>query len=67
MKHDGVAVPFQFHFSHSIHGLSIGAPVEFRGIEVGEVKSIGVELTEPTTISGFPLVSHSILGASWQC
>jgi paraquat-inducible protein B len=55
MKQDGVAVPFQFHFSHSIHGLSIGAPVEFRGIEVGEVKSIGVELTEAHNDFRFPV------------
>ena len=55
MKQDSIAVPFQFHFSHSIHGLSVGAPVEFRGIVVGEVKSIGVELTETHTDFRFPV------------
>jgi paraquat-inducible protein B len=55
MKQDTVAVPFQFHFSQSIHGLSIGAPVEFRGIVVGEVKSIGIELTEAHNDFRFPV------------
>ena len=56
MKHqDTVAVPFQFHFSQSIRGLSIGAPVEFRGIVVGEVKSIGIELTEAHNDFRFPV------------
>lgn len=56
MKHqDIVAVPFQFHFSQSIRGLSIGAPVEFRGIVVGEVKSIGIELTEAHNDFRFPI------------
>ena len=56
MKHqDTVAVPFQFHFSQSIRGLSIGAPVEFRGIVVGEVKSIEIELTEAHNEFRFPI------------
>ena len=56
MKHqDTVAVPFQFHFSQSIRGLSIGAPVEFRGIVVGEVKSIDIELTEAHNEFRFPI------------
>jgi paraquat-inducible protein B len=56
MKHqDTVAVPFQFHFSQSIRGLSIGAPVEFRGIVIGEVKSIGIELTEAHNDFRFPI------------
>ncbi len=56
MKHqDTVAVPFQFHFSQSIRGLSIGAPVEFRGIVVGEVKSIDIELTEAHNEFRFPV------------
>jgi paraquat-inducible protein B len=48
-------VPFQFHFSQSIRGLSIGAPVEFRGIVVGEVKSIDIELTEAHNDFRFPV------------
>ncbi|MEW6265393.1 MAG: MlaD family protein [Thermodesulfobacteriota bacterium] len=35
---------FLLHFSGSVRGLSIGAPVEFRGIKVGQVLDIKLEL-----------------------
>lgn len=37
-------VPFRFRFAQSVRGLSVGAPVDFRGIQVGEVKRLGAEL-----------------------
>ena len=33
-------VPFIVEFSDSVHGLEVGAPVEFRGIKVGDVTDI---------------------------
>ena len=59
---DTLSVPFVFYFTQSLRGLSIGAVVEFRGIEVGEVKAMNVEVTEagdgfrfPVTVAIYPL------------
>ncbi|QEL55252.1 PqiB family protein [Chromobacterium paludis] len=35
--------PFRLRFHQSLRGLSVGAPVDFRGIPIGEVTAIGVE------------------------
>jgi paraquat-inducible protein B len=36
-------VPFLLQFDASVHGLEVGAPVEFRGIKVGNVTDIHLE------------------------
>lgn len=40
---DWVALPVQFRFRESVRGLTIGAPVEFRGLVLGEVTQIQVQ------------------------
>jgi paraquat-inducible protein B len=40
---DGPSQLMLLHFNQSVRGLSPGAPVDFRGVVIGEVKSIGVE------------------------
>ncbi|MGR4869877.1 intermembrane transport protein PqiB [Variovorax sp. LARHSF232] len=40
---DGEARSVLLYFNQSLRGLTPGAPVDFRGIVIGEVKSIGVE------------------------
>ena len=40
---DGPSQTLLMYFNQSLRGLSPGAPVDFRGITIGEVKSIGVQ------------------------
>lgn len=50
-RQDTVAFPAVMKFTQSLRGLSIGAPVDFRGIVIGEVKAMNVEMN--LTQSGF--------------
>jgi paraquat-inducible protein B len=51
---------FSMYFPESLRGLSVGAPVDFRGIVIGEVKSLGVEYEKggsirfPVTVDIYP-------------
>ncbi|NVM88021.1 intermembrane transport protein PqiB [Variovorax sp. SG517] len=40
---DGPSQTLLMYFNQSLRGLTPGAPVDFRGVVIGEVKSIGVE------------------------
>ncbi|MBA3478089.1 MAG: MCE family protein, partial [Lautropia sp.] len=40
---DGASRTLLMYFNQSLRGLAPGAPVDFRGVALGEVKSIGVE------------------------
>jgi paraquat-inducible protein B len=52
---DTISVPATLYFKNTIRGLSVGAPVEFRGIVIGEVKSMGVEFDESQVEFRFPV------------
>jgi paraquat-inducible protein B len=43
-------------FEGSIAGLSVGAPVTFRGVRVGAVQSIGIEVDPKTQIAYIPVI-----------
>jgi paraquat-inducible protein B len=40
---DGPAVTTLMYFDQSLRGLSAGAPIDFRGIVLGEVRTVGIE------------------------
>ncbi|WP_449413301.1 PqiB family protein [Pandoraea soli] len=44
-----------FRFQQSLRGLAVGAPVDFRGITLGEVTSIGVEFDQATKQINMPV------------
>jgi paraquat-inducible protein B len=45
---DGQSNTAILYFNHSIRGLKPGAPVDFRGVEIGEVQTIGIEYIKKT-------------------
>ncbi|MGF6634686.1 intermembrane transport protein PqiB [Paraburkholderia sp. MM6662-R1] len=58
---DGVALRVVMNFNQSLRGLSIGAPVDFRGIVLGQVTNIGIDydpktqsFTMPVTMNVYP-------------
>jgi len=40
---DGTPIPVVFNFNQSLRGLTVGAALDFRGIEIGEVQHIGLD------------------------
>ena len=46
---DGRPKQIIMYFNHSLRGLSAGAPIDFMGIEIGNVKSINVEFNAQYT------------------
>ncbi|MEX3784650.1 intermembrane transport protein PqiB [Paraburkholderia sp. BR14374] len=58
---DGVPLRVVMNFNQSLRGLSIGAPVDFRGIVLGQVTNIGIDydpktqsFTMPVTLNLYP-------------
>ncbi|MEO5362262.1 MAG: MlaD family protein [Magnetococcus sp. DMHC-8] len=47
---------FVLYFNESVRGLSVGAPVEFRGIKVGKVTEIGMEYDAQNTTFRIPVL-----------
>ena len=47
---------FVLYFEGDLQGLSLGAPVLFRGVPVGEVKSIKVIYQRGTSIFSIPVI-----------
>jgi paraquat-inducible protein B len=58
---DGIPLRVVMNFNQSLRGLSIGAPVDFRGIVLGQVTNIGIDydpktqnFTMPVTMNLYP-------------
>ncbi|MBO6825751.1 MAG: MCE family protein [Sneathiella sp.] len=49
-------VPFVLYFDGSVSGLEIGAPVEFKGIQIGTVRDISLELAPDSGDYAIPVV-----------
>ncbi|WP_086932160.1 intermembrane transport protein PqiB [Agarilytica rhodophyticola] len=47
-----VAYPYLLRFNGSIRGLKVGAPVEFKGMQVGEVTSFSIDTDEEEKAQG---------------
>ncbi len=53
---DGVAETFVLYFDQSIRGLAPGAIVDFRGVALGEVKSVGIDFDREKRMFKMPVV-----------
>jgi len=58
---DGAPETFILHFRQSVRGLTVGAPIDFRGVEIGQVRSIGLkfdpeanDFSVPVTVDIYP-------------
>ncbi|WP_431861261.1 MlaD family protein [Azospirillum sp.] len=51
------------YFQGSVAGLDVGAPVTYRGVRVGEVKSIRIEVDNQTLAARMPVVFEFIPGS----
>jgi phospholipid/cholesterol/gamma-HCH transport system substrate-binding protein len=47
---------FVLYFDNSVNGLRIGAPVKFKGVEVGSVKDIRLQLEKGKQINKIPVI-----------
>jgi paraquat-inducible protein B len=47
---------FVLYFDGSVNGLHIGAPVKFKGVEIGAVKNILLQLTKDMVVNKIPVI-----------
>ena len=43
-------VTYRIHFTESVSGMSLGDPVKFRGVDVGSVKSMALNASDPRRV-----------------
>jgi paraquat-inducible protein B len=54
-RHDRIVDTYVFNFKESVRGLTVGAPVDFRGIVVGEVAAIYTRFDKETRQFSIPV------------
>ena len=47
---------FVLYFETSVNGLRVGAPVKFKGVEIGSVKNIVLQLEKDTQVARIPVI-----------
>jgi paraquat-inducible protein B len=57
-RHDNIVDTYVLNFTESVRGLSVGAPVDFRGIVVGEVAAIYTHFDPATKQFSIPVEVH---------
>ncbi len=72
-EHDAIVDKYVLNFKESVRGLTVGAPIDFRGIVIGEVSAINThfdpatkEFSIPVEVSIFPerLISRDDSGSA---
>jgi paraquat-inducible protein B len=48
-QHEAIVTSYVLYFTESLRGLSVGAPVTYLGLPVGEVTGVGLEYDQATT------------------
>ena len=43
-------IVYRIHFGESVNGLALGDPVKFRGVDVGTVKAMAIDLDDPRLV-----------------
>ena len=56
-------VPYFAYFDESVQGLDVGSPVKFKGVEIGSVKSIQLDLGEEPRIPVWIAVDNKTIVA----
>jgi paraquat-inducible protein B len=57
-QHDTIVDTYVVNFKESVRGLTVGAPVDFRGIVVGEVVAINTRFDRATRQFSIPVTVH---------
>jgi paraquat-inducible protein B len=57
-RHDRIVDTYVFNFKESVRGLTVGAPVDFRGIVIGEVTAIYTRFDPVTKEFSIPVEIH---------
>ena len=55
---DGESNAYLLYFPQSVRGLSLGAPVDFRGVVIGDVADVGVDFDAKALDYRFPVEVH---------